>query len=275
MAEAVTMENSGISSVGDVGSVSGANDAGKRRIDVVSLYPRDMNIYGDSGNVLTITKRLACYGYEPVLHSYNQGDAWPANVDIVLGGGGQDSGQKKIQDDLETRAADLRALAEDGVPMLVVCGLYQLFGKYFETLDGYRIPGIGVFDAITIGRKQRLIGNIVEDSSDFGTIIGYENHSGQTFLRGGTEPLAQVSKGEGNNLDDSTEGARVGNVIGTYLHGSLLPKNPEIADFLIHRAAERRYGAFEPVITRERGAELGELDRFTNSARKVAQARPR
>jgi CobQ-like glutamine amidotransferase family enzyme len=169
----------------------------------------------------------------------------------------------------------LRDLADRGTPMLVVCGLYQLFGKYFETLDGYRIPGIGIFDAITVGRKQRLIGNIVEDSSDFGAIIGYENHSGQTFLRGGTQPLAEVSRGEGNNLDDSTEGARMNNVIGTYLHGSLLPKNPDIADFLIHRATELRYGAFEPVVTKEQGSELAMLDRFSNSARKVARARPR
>lgn len=246
-----------------------------RRIDVVSLYPNDMNIYGDSGNVLTVTKRLECYGYEPVLHSYNQGDRWPGQTDIILGGGGQDSGQKKIQDDLMARGDQLRTFAQDGTPMLVVCGLYQLFGNYFETLDGYRIPGIGVFDAITVGRKQRLIGNIVEDSGDFGTIVGYENHSGQTFLQDGTHPLAQVSQGEGNNLDDSTEGARVDNVIGTYLHGSLLPKNPEIADFLIKRAAERRYGAFEPIITPDKGTELEHLDRFANRARKVAENRPR
>jgi CobQ-like glutamine amidotransferase family enzyme len=246
-----------------------------RRIDVVSLYPNDMNIYGDSGNVLTVTKRIECYGYEPVLHSYNQGDKWPANVDIVVGGGGQDSGQKKIQDDFLAHGDDLRELTQGGTPMLVVCGLYQLFGNYFETLDGYRIPGIGIFDAITIGRKKRLIGNIVEDSGDFGTIVGYENHSGQTFLREGTQPLGQVNSGDGNNLDDSTEGARVDNVIGTYLHGSLLPKNPQIADFLIQRAAERRYGAFEPVITPDLGDELERLDRFANRARKVAESRPR
>lgn len=256
-----------------MGDPQGINN--DRRLDVLSLYPKDMNIYGDSGNVLTVTHRIECYGYQPVVHSYNQGDAWPSHVDIVMGGGGQDSGQRKIQDDFMTRSEELHALAEAGTPMLVVCGLYQLFGKYFETIDGYRIPGIGIFDAITVGRKKRLIGNIVEDSSDFGTIVGYENHSGQTFLREGTEPLASVKQGEGNNLDDSTEGARVNNVIGTYLHGSLLPKNPEISDFLIQRAAELRYGAFEPVITPELGADIERLDRFANRARKVAESRPR
>lgn len=262
-------ESGGSSSSG----VSGGEQ--KRRIDVVSLYPNDMNIYGDSGNVLTLTKRIECYGYEPVVHSYNQGDDWPATVDLIVGGGGQDSGQKKIQDDFTKRADTLRELANNGTPMLVVCGLYQLFGKYFETLDGYRIPGIGIFDAITLGRKQRLIGNIVESSPDFGTIIGYENHSGQTFLSGESRPLAQVSEGDGNNLDDSTEGARIHNVIGTYLHGSLLPKNPQIADFLIHRAAEARYGAFEPVVTPSKSEQLEQLDRFANQARTVAQSRPR
>ena len=220
-------------------------------------------------------RRIECYGYEPVLHSYNQGDAWPSSVDLVVGGGGQDSGQKKIQSDFMQRSDDLHALAEAGTPMLMVCGLYQLFGKYFETLDGYRIPGIGIFDAVSIGRTKRLIGNIVEESSDFGTVIGYENHSGQTFLREGTQPLGTVKSGDGNNLDDSSEGARVHNVIGTYLHGSLLPKNPAIADFLIQRAAELRYGAFEPVITPEASQKIEQFDRFANNARRVAENRPR
>ena len=108
-------------------------------IDIVSLYPKDMNIYGDSGNVLTIQRRLALYGYEPRVHAYNQGDAWPEHVDMILGGGGQDTGQKKIIDDCFKRADLLRSLAADGTPMLMICGLYQLFGEYFETVDGSRL----------------------------------------------------------------------------------------------------------------------------------------
>ena len=108
-------------------------------IDVMSLYPKDMNIYGDSGNVLVVLRRLALYGYEPRLHAYNQGDEWPERVDMILGGGGQDTGQKKITGDLFKRAGRLRDLAADGTPMLMICGLFQLFGEYFETSEGERL----------------------------------------------------------------------------------------------------------------------------------------
>ncbi|MBT1161980.1 glutamine amidotransferase [Bifidobacterium sp. SO1] len=247
-------------------------------IDIMSLYPKDMNIYGDSGNVLTITRRLALYGYEPRVTAYNQGDDWPDHVDMILGGGGQDTGQKKIIDDLFHRADMLRTLAADGVPMLMICGLYQLFGEYFETIDGTRLDGIGVIGAYTVGQDVRMIGNLVEHADDFGDVIGYENHSGQTFLRDGVRALGRVdAEGRGNNGEDHTEGARVNNVIGTYMHGSLLPKNPKIADFLIRTAVERRYGAFEP--ERHQSAEQREalvhLNATAEQARRVAASRPR
>ena len=143
-------------------------------IDIVSLYPKDMNIYGDSGNVLAIQRRLALYGYEPRVHAYNQGCDWPEHVDMILGGGGQDTGQKKIIDDFFQRADLLRSLAADGVPMLMICGLYQLFGEYFETVDGTRLDGIGVIGAYTVGQNVRMIGNLVEHSDQFGDVIGYE-----------------------------------------------------------------------------------------------------
>ncbi|MBT1165611.1 type 1 glutamine amidotransferase [Bifidobacterium simiarum] len=247
-----------------------------RPIDVMSLYPKDMNIYGDSGNVLTVRRRLALYGYEPVMHYYNQGDEWPEHVDLILGGGGQDTGQKKIIDDFFMRADLIRSLAADGVPMLMICGMYQLFGEYFETVDGTRLDGIGVIGAYTVGQDVRMIGNLVEHSDEFGDVIGYENHSGQTFLREGVSPLGRVDHdGTGNNGEDHTEGARVNNVIGTYMHGSLLPKNPKIADFLIRTACERRYGSFEPRVDEAAQAELDRLERFADEARKVAAARPR
>ena len=218
-------------------------------IDIVSLYPKDMNIYGDSGNVLTIQRRLALYGYEPRVHAYNQGCDWPEHVDMILGGGGQDTGQKKIIDDFFQRADLLRSLAADGVPMLMICGLYQ------------------------------LIGNLTETSADFGKIIGYENHSGQTFLRDGVQPLGTVEQdGTGNNGEDHTEGARVHNVIGTYMHGSLLPKNPAIADFLIRTAVERRYGTFDPAAAGQTDAQraaLHRIDEIADRARRVAMSRPR
>ena len=211
------------------------------QIDIVQLYPQSMNIYGDWGNTLTIMRRLQWYGFQPIIHNYNQGDNLPKNADIIVGGGGQDSGQRAVHDDLRHRGGWLREQANDGTPMLVVCGLYQLFGREFRTYDGPTLEGIGVFDAETVGHKDRLIGNIVEESEEFGTIIGYENHSGYTFLASGTHPLAHVSLGDGNNTHDDTEGARVHNVIGTYVHGALLPKNPHLADFLILTALQRRY----------------------------------
>lgn len=245
-------------------------------IDVMSLYPKDMNIYGDSGNVLVILRRLSLYGFEPRLHAYNQGDEWPRQVDMILGGGGQDTGQAKITDDLFLQANRLRDLATEGTPMLMICGLFQLFGEYFETVDGERLDGIGVLGAYTVGQEHRMIGNLVEHSDDFDDIIGYENHSGQTFLREGTRPLGHVDHdGMGNNGEDHTEGARVGNVIGTYMHGSLLPKNPKIADYLIHTAIVNRYGEFEPEQTSEQMFELARLDALAEEARKVASTRPR
>lgn len=248
----------------------------KNTIDVVSLYPKDMNIYGDSGNVLTIQRRLELRGFTPVIHTVNQGDAWPKQVDMILGGGGQDTGQKKIFDDLNERADTLRGLAEDGVPMLMICGMYQLFGHYFQASDGSRMEGIGIIGAHTVGQSVRMIGNLVEHSDTFGDVIGYENHSGQTFLDAGVEPFGTVDQdGCGNNGEDHTEGARVHNVIGTYMHGSLLPKNPKVSDFLIDAALERRYGSTEGEQTDAQRAALADLDRMADEARRVAAARPR
>jgi CobQ-like glutamine amidotransferase family enzyme len=181
------------------------------------------------------------------LHEYNPGDTFPGQVDLVVGGGGQDSGQNKIQADLLAQGGRLRELADDGLPMLAVCGLYQLFGHRFTTHTGEVITGIGLLDAETIGGPTRLIGNTVLESDEFGTIIGYENHSGLTTLGADVQPFGRVTKGDGNNGTDGTEGARYRNVIATYLHGSLLPKNPAVADYLIRHAAERRYGSFNDV----------------------------
>ncbi len=206
-----------------------------------------MNIYGDHGNVLVLKKRLMWHGYEPQIIEYNPGDVFPDDVDIILGGGGQDSGQDMIQLDLIKIGQHIKRLAENNVPMLVICGMYQLFGKFFKTQDGTIIRGIGLFDSETIAGSDRMIGNITVQSEQFGDIVGYENHSGQTYLGVGATPLGQVTKGSGNNGQDGTEGAIYKNVIGSYLHGSLLPKNPKIADWIIERAATNRYGSFTPL----------------------------
>ena len=123
-----------------------------KTIKVLHLYARDMNIYGDRGNVLTLLRRIQWHGYMPQLLEYNPGDKFPTDVDIIVGGGGQDSGQSRIQDDLSAIGPDLRKLADDGTPMLVICGLYQLFGKFFKTSSGEVITGIGLLDVETFGK---------------------------------------------------------------------------------------------------------------------------
>jgi hypothetical protein len=238
----------------------------KKPITLLQLYPRDMNIYGDWGNTLTLKRRLQWHGYDPVLLEYNPGDIFPPEADIIVGGGGQDSGQDIIQTDLLSIGSKLGMLAENDTPMLMICGLYQLFGKFFKAQDGHVIEGIGLLDIETHAGPERLIGNIITKSSEFGDIIGYENHSGQTFLGKNAQPLGQVFRGAGNNGQDDTEGARLRNVIGTYMHGSLLPKNPAIADFLIEKAVVKKYGEFAPTVID---------DSFAEKARATALKRPR
>ncbi|HEX7483558.1 MAG TPA: glutamine amidotransferase, partial [Candidatus Saccharimonadales bacterium] len=150
----------------------------KKQITVLQLYPRDMNIYGDWGNTLVLKRRLEWHGYDANLLAYNPGDTFPKDVDLIVGGGGQDSGQDIIQNDLLKIAPILQKLADDNVPMLMICGLFQLFGKFFKTQDGHVIEGIGLLDIETHAGPERLTGNIITESDQFGEIIGYENHSG-------------------------------------------------------------------------------------------------
>ena len=154
-----------------------------------------MNIYGDWGNALVLAQRLRWHGYTPELLEYNVGDEFPADVDLIVGGGGQDSGQLVIQDDLLSRESVLKELAEDGTPMLVICGLYQLFGKFFKTRTGSVIPGIGILDVETHGTDERLIGNVAVSSPEFGNVLGYENHSGQTTLGPGVSAAGHHGQG--------------------------------------------------------------------------------
>lgn len=214
----------------------------KKLVRILQLYPSEMNIYGDYGNVLVLQKRLEWRGYAVEILEHHPGQKFPKDVDIIVGGGGQDSGQNKIASDLLLIGDELKRLAEEDVPMLMICGMYQLFGRFFKTSEGEVIKGIGLFDTETIAGDTRLIGNIVTESELFGQIFGYENHSGLTHLGEAAQPLASVLRGAGNNKDAKYEGVIYRHVIGTYMHGSLLPKNPKIADFLIGKAVEKRYG---------------------------------
>lgn len=216
------------------------------KIHVVHLYPNEMNTYGDRGNLLTLTRRAEWHGLEPIVHYYSAGEEFPAEADLVLGGGGQDSAQGDIQADILRIGPKLHKLVDAGVPMLMVCGTYQLFGKRFLTQDGSEIQGIGVFDVETIGGPKRLIGNTAVETTDFGTLYGFENHSGRTVLGPSQQPLGRVVRGNGNNGEDKTEGAHTNNAIGTYLHGPLLPNNPHLSDSLLILAARASGVDFTP-----------------------------
>ena len=240
----------------------------KYELNILELYPKDMNIYGDSGNVLVLKKRAEKRNISVNILSYNIGDSFPKNVDIVVAGGGQDSGQEKVNKDLLKIKDKLKKLAENYTPMLLICGSYQLFGNYFRTNEGKVLKGIGILNAYTEATNERMVGNIITESVPFGEIIGYENHSGKTTLEGDTLPLGLVKLGAGNNGEDNTEGARYKNVVGTYLHGSLLPKNPKIADFLISEAMAKKY---PDDFTKLKALD----DSLVDKARKVAITRPR
>lgn len=220
--------------------------ASKGTITVVHLYPRELSIYGDLGNTRCVATRIARHGYTPRVLEHHPGADVPARAHLVLGGGGQDSGQARVTDDLFRNAATLRGLAADGVPMMLVCGSYQLFGTAFVTVAGEELPGLGVLDVVTRGTGERMIGPSVLDT-EFGTVVGYENHSGATVLAAEQQAFGVVQHGFGNNGEDGTGGARTHNVFGHYLHGPVLPANPAFADALIgYAAALATSRPFEP-----------------------------
>lgn len=218
----------------------------KGRLTIVHLYPREMSIYGDFGNARALQVRAQRHGYEVELLAHHPGAELPERADILVGGGGQDSGQARVEDDLAAIGPRLEQLAADGAPMLMVCGMYQLFGRDFTTVGGKRLPGLGILDVTTTGGAERMIGPVVI-SGKFGEMVGYENHSGRTVRGSGQEALGQVLFGRGNDGLDGTEGAVRENVYGTYLHGPVLPANPAFTDELIRAAVERQdRGGFEP-----------------------------
>jgi CobQ-like glutamine amidotransferase family enzyme len=216
------------------------------RIYLTHLYAKEMSIYGDMGNIITLSYRLKKYGFEVVYQPVNLGDELPAYNDLYFIGGGQDKEQLEVSKDLKSKAKKITKDVEKGVPVLAICGGYQLFGKRFVTGQGQEIPGIGIFDVETKAPssdvKARCIGNIVIKSEvpDLKGLyfLGFENHSGQTTFTNmiRTRPLGKVLSGNGNEFQGNYEGAVYKNAIGTYLHGSCLPKNPELADYLIQKA---------------------------------------
>jgi lipid II isoglutaminyl synthase (glutamine-hydrolysing) len=207
-------------------------------IKIVHLYPAEMNLYGDSGNITILHKRLYWRDIKHEIVNVGVGDEIPQDASILIAGGGQDAAQGALEQDLISRKEQLTLMAKNGVVMLLICGMYQLFGEYFETHEGKRILGLGILPVYTIAKKKRLIGNIVCER-DGRKLVGYENHSGQTELKDGAKALVSGLKGEGNNDYSGLEGCELNNIFGTYIHGPVLAKNPWFADELINRALVR------------------------------------
>jgi CobQ-like glutamine amidotransferase family enzyme len=218
------------------------------RLTLVHLYPDLMNVYGDRGNIITLRRRCAWRGIELGVQPVSLGDRLtPGSSDIIFFGGGQDREQAVISPDfVADKGEAVREAVETGAVVLAVCGGYQLLGHTYTTVDGQELPGAGVFDVRSVPGARRHIGNLVAEVNLDGTprtLVGFENHSGQTYLGPGCAPLGRVLQGGGNNGEDGTEGAVYKAAYGCYLHGSLLPKNPWLADRLILQALHRRYDA--------------------------------
>src|SRR6202023_484994 len=213
---------------------------------IAHLYADEMNIYGDRGNILTLTRRAEWRGIPVEVRAIGRGPAPDlSDIDLIFWGGGQDRDQELVfTDAARYKVQAIRTAIDGGAVVLAVCGGYQLLGEYYVTADGKQLPGLGLVDLHTVPGSRRNIGNIVIETSALGldppTLVGFENHSGKTYLGAGLQPLGRVLRGAGNNGEDGTEGVASGNVFGTYLHGSLLPKNPHLADLLLSRALRRR-----------------------------------
>ncbi|MEI6326996.1 MAG: glutamine amidotransferase [Candidatus Roizmanbacteria bacterium] len=224
------------------------------KLTLVHLFPKLMNIYGDRGNILALTKRCEWRGIEIEYVPVDTRDDFDkiSSGDLFFFGGGQDRDQMRVWDEISPEKDSLSELIQARVDahavFLLICGGYQLFGKYFLDATGHHIPGLGILDMTTVAPgsqvKERCIGNIVIEASlpiSPKTLIGFENHGGQTKLGHGLKPLGKVLKGFGDNVTDGVEGCIHKNVYGCYMHGALLPKNPQFADFLISQSLQTKY----------------------------------
>jgi CobQ-like glutamine amidotransferase family enzyme len=227
-------------------------------LTICHLYPELLNLYGDRGNIITLVRRCAWRDLPVRVMDVNLGDPIDlSNTDILFLGGGSDREQTIITEDLKGRARDLAIAIDQGLVVLAICGGYQLLGKFYRTLDGREIPGLGLIDFYTVAGTRRLVGNIaieVQLGNRKFKAVGFENHSGQTFI-GRLPTLGRVIRGFGNNGSDGGEGLQYKNVIGTYLHGPLLPKNPGLADHLIG-LARRRQGMKDELMPLDETIEL-------------------
>lgn len=210
------------------------------------LYPDILNLYGDRGNVICMEHRLRWRGIDVTTTGVSIGEPLhAADYDLFFIGGGQDFEQEVLLGDLGGGKADeIKAAIADGKTFLAICGGYQMLGAYYKTWDGVQCDFIAALDLYTIGSKERMIGNFMFTCEELNgqTVVGFENHSGKTYLGSGVRPMGKVLTGHGNNGEDGGEGARYNNVFATYSHGCLLPKNPVLCDHILTTALVQKYG---------------------------------
>lgn len=211
------------------------------------LYPELMSTYGDRGNIITLQKRCEWRGIKAEIKKLDLG--FKINdlrrCDMLFMGGAQDKQQQIVAEDLQGKKKILKDMIEEEMVGLYICGAYQFLGKYYKEADGTMIAGLDILDLYTENpgiNFPRLIGNVVVEIDNI-KIVGFENHGGRTYLGEKVKPLGKIIKGFGNNGIDKTEGVIYKNSFGSYLHGPILPKNPEIADLLIKLALEKKYGS--------------------------------
>ncbi len=213
-------------------------------IRIAHLYPDMLNLYGDRGNIIALTERMKARQIDVHTDAITMGKSFNADdYDILFIGGGQDFEQDVLLDDLKKgKDTEINKAIHNGTVMLAICGGYQMLGKYYKTYDGKMLEYMGALDFYTEGKEERMIGNYAYKTKEGIEVVGFENHSGRTYLGKGVEPLGKMIKGFGNNGEDGTEGVRFQNTFGTYSHGPVLPKNPDFADLLISKAIENKYG---------------------------------
>ncbi len=214
-------------------------------LKICHLYPDVLNLYGDRGNIICLRRRLAWRGIDCSVTELPIGEqADFTQFDLFFIGGGQDFEQEVLLADLARgKAAELKAAIADGKTVLAICGGYQMLGNSYKTWDGHQCDFIGAVDLYTVGARERMIGNYLfqcAPESGGATVVGFENHSGKTYLGSGVTPLGKIIKGYGNNGEDGSEGVRYNNVFGTYSHGPVLPKNPQLCDAILETALRQK-----------------------------------
>ena len=221
----------------------------KMKLNIAWLYPRQMSTYGDRGNILTLWKRASWRGIHVSVREFDLKEKVdPTRFDLFFFGGGQDQAQRQVSADLiKYKKEDLRKAVRLGAVFLGICGGYQLMGNYYRPFNEPQLDGIGLLDSVTVASNDRMTGNVIVAlnreliMNDSKLLVGFENHSGKTYIGKKSQPLGSVVVGNGNNGEDRTAGAFQGNVFGCYLHGPVLAKNPHFTDLLLTKALSRRY----------------------------------